>query len=205
SSASRPACSSTNTKTSRSWTTSSIRTSRRLSRSDALIQGIAMAQPYIKLVVAYSSNRVIGRDNDLPWRLPSDLAHFKRMTMGQPILMGRKTWESLGRPLPGRPNLVISRNAGYVAEGASVFTSLADALAACQDEASVCVIGGAQIFADALPLADEVIATEIHAHVDGDVFFPTLPAGQWHETERLPQPEENGYRYDFVTYCRNRE
>lgn len=163
-----------------------------------------MAPPYIKLVVAYSKNRVIGRDNDLPWRLPSDLAHFKRTTMGQPIVMGRKTWESLGRPLPGRPNLVISRNAGYTAQGARVFASLAQALAACPEEDSVCVIGGAQIFADALPLADEIIATEIHADVDGDVYFPPLPADAWVEKERLPQPEENGFQYDFVTYCRSR-
>lgn len=163
-----------------------------------------MAQPYIKLVVAYSENRVIGRDNDLPWRLPSDLAHFKRTTMGQPIIMGRKTWESLGRPLPGRPNLVISRNTDYAAQGASVFASLADALAACESHESVCVIGGAQIFADALPLADEIVATEIHAQIEGDVFFPVLSQDEWDEKERLPQPEENGYRYDFVVYCRSR-
>lgn len=163
-----------------------------------------MAQPHIKLVVAYSENRVIGRDNDLPWRLPSDLAHFKRTTMGQPIIMGRKTWESLGRPLPGRPNLVISRNTDYVAQGASVFASFADALAACEDQPSVCVIGGAQIFSDALPLADEVVATEIHAQVEGDVFFPLLPGDEWDEQERQPQPEENGYQYDFVVYGRSR-
>lgn len=163
-----------------------------------------MAQPRIKLVVAYSRNRVIGRDNELPWRLPGDLAHFKRSTMGRPILMGRKTWESLGRPLPGRPNLVISRDPGYAAEGARVFASLADALAACRDEATACVIGGAQIFEEALPLADEIIATEIHADVEGDVFFPDLSAEEWQETERRPQPEENGYRYDFVVYHRRR-
>ena len=162
-----------------------------------------MAQPYIKLVVAYSTNRVIGRDNDLPWRLPGDLAHFKRSTMGQPIVMGRKTWESLGRPLPGRPNLVISRDPAYAAEGARTFTSLAQALAACEGEATACVIGGAQIFKEALPLADEIIATEIHATVDGDVFFPVLPAHEWQEKERRPQPEENGYRYDFVVYRRH--
>src|SRR5690606_15774084 len=116
--------------------------------------------------------------------------------------MGRKTWESLGRPLPGRPNLVISRDPAYAAEGARTFTSLAQALAACEGEATACVIGGAQIFKEALPLADEIIATEIHATVDGDVFFPALPANEWQEKERRPQPEENGYRYDFVVYCR---
>jgi len=164
-----------------------------------------MAHPHIKLVVAYSANRVIGRDNDLPWRLPADLAHFKRTTMGLPILMGRKTWESLGRPLPGRPNLVISRDPGYIAEGAQVFTSLAAALAACNNEVTVCVIGGAQIFEEALPLAHEIVATEIHANIEGDVFFPALPAQQWKEQQRRPQPEENGYRYDFVVYERNNQ
>lgn len=163
-----------------------------------------MAQPYMKLVVAYSENRVIGRDNDLPWRLPADLAHFKRTTMGQPILMGRKTWESLGRPLPGRPNLVISRDPNYAATGARVFTSLSAAMAACEGEPRVCVIGGAQIFADALPVADEIVATEIHAHIEGDVFFPELAGQEWQEHERHPQPEENGYRYDFVVYRRLR-
>jgi len=161
-----------------------------------------MAQPYLKLVVAYSANRVIGRDNDLPWRLPADLAHFKRTTMGQPILMGRKTWESLGRALPGRANYVISRDPDYVAEGARVFSSLSSALAACQSELTACIIGGAQIFKDALPLADEIVATEIHADIDGDVFFPMPPEQEWVEHERLPQPEENGYRYDFVVYRR---
>ncbi len=161
-----------------------------------------MSQPYVRFVVAYSANRAIGRGNQLPWRLPSDLAHFKRRTMGQPILMGRKTWESLGRPLPGRPNLVISRDPTYVAEGAQVFPTLEDALAACQGQASVCVIGGAQIFTDALPIADEIIATEIRANIEGDVFFPALPSTEWHETERLPQPAENGLDFDFVTYRR---
>lgn len=163
-----------------------------------------MSQPRIKFVVAYSDNRAIGRDNALPWRLPSDLAHFKRNTMGQPIIMGRKTWESLGRPLPGRPNLVISRDPGFSAQGATVFTSLRAALDNCPPETPACIIGGAQIFEHALPLADEIIATEVHAHVDGDVFFPPLPASEWEETERLAQPEENGYSFDFVVYRRRK-
>ena len=161
-----------------------------------------MTQPRIKFVVAYSDNRTIGRDNALPWRLPSDLAHFKRNTMGQPIIMGRKTWESLGRPLPGRPNLVISRDAAYNAPGATVFPSLHAALASCSSETPVCIIGGAQIFQQALPQADEIIATEVHADVDGDVFFPPLPPSEWTEIERQPQPEENGYSFDFVVYRR---
>ncbi|HEY9278770.1 MAG TPA: dihydrofolate reductase [Eoetvoesiella sp.] len=161
-----------------------------------------MPYPYIKFVVAYSDNRVIGRDNALPWRLPSDLAHFKRNTLGQPIIMGRNTWESLGRPLPGRPNLVVSRNSNFHAEGASVFASVQDALSSCADQPSVCIIGGAQIFEQTLPLADEIIATEVHAQVDGDVFFPVLNPAQWQETERLAQPHENGYDFDFVVYKR---
>lgn len=161
-----------------------------------------MAHPYIKFVVAYSDNRAIGRDNALPWRLPSDLAHFKRSTLGQPIIMGRNTWESLGRPLPGRPNLVISRNPGFKADGAQVFSSLQEALTACSNNPTVCIIGGAQIFELALPIANEVIATEVHAHVDGDVFFPMLDNTQWQETERVAQPSENGYDFDFVVYKR---
>ena len=163
-----------------------------------------MTQVRIKFVVAYSDNRVIGRDNALPWRLPSDLAHFKRNTLGQPIIMGRKTWESLGRPLPGRPNLVISRDPEFSAQGATVFSSLNDALASCSPGDTACIIGGAQIFEQALPLADEIVATEVHAQVEGDVFFPPLPQSEWEEAERLAQPEENGYKFDFVVYRRKK-
>ena len=158
--------------------------------------------PIITLVVAYAANRAIGRDNTLPWRLPADFAHFKRTTMGHPIVMGRNTWESLGRPLPGRLNVVITRTPDYQAPGAVVAHSLPEALAACGDVPRICIIGGAQIYTLALPIADEIIATEVQAHVDGDAFFPDLPAGQWQEAERLPQPEENGYTYDFVRYVR---
>jgi len=160
------------------------------------------AAPVLTLVVAYARNRVIGRDNALPWKLPGDLAHFKRTTLGHPIVMGRKTWESLGRPLPGRRNIVISRDAGYVAGGAEVVGSLPAALAACADVAQVCVIGGAQIYAAALPLADRIVATEVQADVQGDAWFPELPAGAWREVSRQGQPGENGYEYDFVEYER---
>src|SRR5690606_17677672 len=157
----------------------------------------------LTLVVAYAKNRVIGRDNALPWRLPADLAHFKRTTLGKPIIMGRKTWDSLGRALPGRLNIVVSRNPDLVAPGATVVGSLQQALDACAAAGAeqACVIGGQPLFAMALPLADTVIATEIDAEVQGDTWFAPLPAG-WHELRREPQPEENGYRYDFVTYQR---
>ena len=161
-------------------------------------------KPLIQIVVAYARNRVIGRDNDLPWRLPGDLAHFKRATMGCPIIMGRKTWESLGRPLPGRLNVVVSRNPAYPAEGATLCASLQDALRACGDAPRACIIGGEQLFRDALPVTDEIIATEIDADIEGDTYFPEIQAGDWEEIERLPQPEENGLRYDFVTLRRKR-
>lgn len=156
------------------------------------------SKPFVQIVVAYARNRVIGRDNGLPWRLPGDLAHFKRSTLGSPIIMGRKTWESLGRPLPGRLNVVISRNPDFPAQGATVCDSLEAALKACADAGKVCIIGGEQVFRMALPMTDEIIATEIHADIEGDTWFPELKSGEWRELERLPQPEENGLRYDFV-------
>lgn len=164
----------------------------------------AAAAPRMTLVVAYASNRTIGRDNALPWKLPGDLAHFKRSTMGRPILMGRKTWESLGRPLPGRRNVVISRNTAYLAEGALVVPDLDAAMAACAGEEEVFVIGGAQIYAAALANADRIIATEVQAAVPGDAFFPYLPGFEWREISRESQPAENGYPYDFVVYERVR-
>ncbi|GAA5232099.1 dihydrofolate reductase [Verticiella sediminum] len=155
----------------------------------------------LSLIVAYARNRTIGRDNALPWRLPADLAHFKRSTLGKPIIMGRKTWESLGRPLPGRLNLVVSRNANYRAEGATVVASLDEALAVSAGAPEAYVIGGEMLYRLALPMARRVVATEIDADIEGDAWFPALPAG-WRETAREPQPEENGYRYAFVTYER---
>lgn len=156
----------------------------------------------LRLVVAYTANRCIGKDNDMPWHLPKDLAHFKAATLGMPIIMGRKTWESIGRPLPGRPNLVISRNKDYEAPGATVYPSLEHAINACSEVEKACIIGGEQIFKLGVTLADELIATEIHASIDGDAFFPELPDG-WIETQREPQPEENGLHYDFVIYTNN--
>lgn len=156
----------------------------------------------VSLIVAYSTNRTIGRDNALPWRLPGDLAHFKRTTMGCPVIMGRKTWESLGRPLPGRRNIVITRQAGYQATGVETATSLDQALEMTRDSAEVFVIGGAQIYEQSLNVASKVVATEVHAIVEGDAFFPELDSSIWHETSRNHQPEENGLRYDLVEYRR---
>jgi dihydrofolate reductase len=160
--------------------------------------------PRITLIVAYSTNRTIGRANALPWKLPGDLAHFKRSTLGHPIIMGRKTWTSLNRPLPGRHNVVISRSAQFEAPGAHVVPTLEAALTVCGDVNEVYVIGGAQIYTLALPFAQRVLATEVHAEVQGDAFFPYLPSYAWREVARQPQPPEAGYDYDFVTYERVR-
>lgn len=156
----------------------------------------------IAMIAGVAENGVIGSDQTIPWRVPSDMAFFKQATMGKPIIMGRKTWESLGRALPGRPNLVISHNPDYVAEGAQVFTTLDAALDTCHEHEHVCVIGGEQLFRLALPLADEIIATEVHADIDGDTWFPALEPSQWLEARRVAQPAENGLAYDFVTYRR---
>ncbi len=156
--------------------------------------------PLIQLVVAYSLNRVIGRDGGLPWRLPSDLAHFKRVTLNHPIIMGRRTWDSLGRALPGRRNLVVTRQEHFQAPQAEIYPSLDAALQACQNEDLVSVIGGEQIFSQALDQAHTIIATEVQANIEGDTWFPALDAHQWQEIDRDPQPAENGLAFDIVRY-----
>lgn len=156
----------------------------------------------LTLIVAYAQNRVIGRDNTLPWKLPSDLAHFKRTTLGHPVIMGRKTWESLGRPLPGRRNIVITRNPDYVATGAECVSSLAQAIKCLQEAPKAFVIGGAQIYQEALPFAQDVIATEVLADIEGDAFFAPLDHTQWSEQSRTHYPEENGLLFDVVHYQR---
>ncbi len=156
----------------------------------------------LKLIVAYAKNRTIGRDNALPWKLPGDLAHFKRTTLGCPIIMGRKTWDSLGRPLPGRKNIVITRDVSKASAGADFVDSLSNALDLVRDHEQVFVIGGAQIYQQALPLADSVIATEVQADIEGDAFFAPLDPSQWTESSREPKPAENGLAYDLVEYQR---
>jgi dihydrofolate reductase len=147
-----------------------------------------MAEPLIALVVARARNGVIGRDGDLPWRLKSDMAFFKATTMGKPVVMGRKTWDSLPRkPLPGRLNIVVTRQPGYVAEGADVFTDLGAALdraraqAKADGVAEVCVIGGAQIYHESLPVADRLYLTEVDADPEGDAHFPDPDPSIWRE------------------------
>lgn len=154
----------------------------------------------IVLVVAVAANGIIGRDGKLPWHLPEDLKHFKRVTMGHPVLMGRKTWESLKGPLPGRENIVITRQAGYEAPGAAVASSLEAALALCADEPVASVIGGEDVFRAALPLASGLIVTEIHQDFAGDTRFPDYDRSQWKEKEREAHTAADGVRFDFVRY-----
>jgi dihydrofolate reductase len=158
--------------------------------------------PRIYLLAAVASNGVIGKDNHLPWHLPEDLKHFKKLTLGHPVIMGRRTWESLGRPLPGRDNIVISGQPGYEAPGAAVANSLEGALALCAGELVVFVIGGYRVFLDSLPLASGLVLTEIQRHFEGDTYFPDFDRTQWRESQREAHTAADGMRFDFVLYER---
>jgi len=139
----------------------------------------------LSIIVAMTSDRVIGKDNDLPWRLPEDLKYFKRVTMGMPIIMGRKTHESIGRALPGRRNIVLSRDPNYQpAKGCDLVGSLAQAIEICADAEEVFVIGGSSSFAEALPAADRLYLTEVHEAVEGDTWFPEFDTEAWKEVSR---------------------
>jgi dihydrofolate reductase len=164
----------------------------------------------LAIIVAAAQNGVIGRNNALPWHLSEDLKYFKRMTMGKPIVMGRKTFESIGRPLPGRTNIVITRNETYSAEGVKVVAALEDALALAENIALIdgvdeaVVIGGAEIYATAIPVASRLYLTEVHADVEGDAFLPDIDWSQWREIsrERHVAREPNPFDYSFVVYER---
>lgn len=153
----------------------------------------------LSLIVAVARNGVIGRDNELPWRLSADLRHFKRLTTGHPIVMGRRTWESIGRPLPGRRNVVLSRDPAFAAEGVEVFRGLEQALEALQGAEEVFVIGGAAIYAMALPRADRVYLTRVEAEVEGDTRFPDLDPAHWRRVAREEHraDERNELPYSF--------
>ena len=158
----------------------------------------------ISIIVAASTNNVIGAEGELPWRLSDDLKRFKRLTMGKPIVMGRLTWESIGRPLPGRRNIVITRQADYSAAGAEVVSSPAEALAAARDAAEIMIIGGSQIYGLFLPRADRLHVTRVHADIDGDVWFPAIDEDTWELTgsDAHAADERNEYAFDFRTYER---
>ena len=155
----------------------------------------------LHLIYARARNNVIGKNGDLPWHLPEDLAHFKRTTLGQAVVMGRITWESIPekfRPLPGRRNVVVSRQASYPALGATVVTSFQAALAMFPPDEVVWLIGGAQLYAQALPMASQVVVTEIDDDFEGDAFAPTLGA-EWVETQRSQHMSAQGLAYSLVT------
>jgi dihydrofolate reductase len=160
----------------------------------------------ISLVVAMARNRVIGRDNAMPWRLPADLAHFKKVTMGHPIVMGRRTYESIGRALPGRINIVVSRNRAFEAPGCTVVDSLEAAWKAAAGAEEVSVIGGTTLFEETLPLADTIHLTEVEADVEGDTYFPEFDRSAWRETEisRHPADERHAYPMRIVRLDRKR-
>ena len=156
----------------------------------------------IGLIWAQARNRAIGKNGVMPWHLPEDLAHFKRVTLNHPVVMGRKTWDSIPprfRPLPGRTNIVVTRQPDWNENGAQRTSSLREALQLCENSAQVWIIGGAQISAQALPLADELVVTEIDADFDGDAHAPALSA-EWREVARDPVVAASGLRLAFVTY-----
>ena len=159
------------------------------------------------LIAGLAQNRVIGLDNQMPWHLPADLKHFKATTLGKPIIMGRKTWDSLGRPLPGRLNLVVSRQVGLQLEGAQVFATLEAARQRAEEWAreqgvdEVMLIGGAQLYEQALPLADRLYLTRIALQPEGDAWFPVFDESAWHLAERIEHPaQDNAPAYAFETW-----
>lgn len=161
-----------------------------------------MSRPHLTLVVAVDANNGIGLDNQLPWHLPEDLAHFKRVTLGKPIVMGRKTFDSIGRPLPKRRNIVVTRNPGWMHDGAERAASLDAALAMLGGEPAS-VIGGAQVFAEAMAVADAMIVTHIDHVFACDTYFPAIDPALWTETAReTHRAEAQGFDYAFVTYER---
>lgn len=157
--------------------------------------------PRIAFVVAMDENRLIGRDNDLPWRLPDDMGWFRRQTMGKPCIMGRKTYDSLPerfRPLPGRLNIVVTRNREYEAPGAVVVHSIGDAIRAAGGVEEIAIIGGADLFRRLLPIADRLYLTQIHGAAEGDVYFPQFEMDDWDEVFRQEHPTDERHRFAFT-------
>jgi len=158
----------------------------------------------VSLIVAVSTNNVIGKNNQLIWHLPADLKHFKQLTTGHTVFMGRKTYDSIGKPLPNRRNVVISRSVDKI-EGCEVAASLEEALQLSQEEKEVFVIGGAEIYRQVLPLAHRIYLTQIHQDFDGDTFFPSIDFQSWQETSRedFSPDEKNPFSYSFITLNRS--
>lgn len=159
----------------------------------------------ISIIVAIAQNNVIGRDNQLPWHIPNDLKHFKELTMGKPMLMGRKTFESIGRALPGRRNLILTRDKNFKAQGCEIYHSVEDALASIGDGEELMVIGGEQLFKGLLPHANRLYLTFIHDDIEGDTYFPEWDQSEWKEVMRqdFHKTKEVPFSYSFVSFERN--
>jgi len=154
-------------------------------------------QSRLSIIVAMSRNRVIGANGAIPWHLPEELKRFKSVTMGHHIVMGRKTWESIGRPLPGRTTVIVSRQRGYSAPGAKIAHSLDAAVAACGDDSEIFVIGGAELYAQALPRANRLYLTTVDAEIPGDTAMPAFDAGDWREVSSMSFATDERHRYPF--------
>jgi dihydrofolate reductase len=156
----------------------------------------------LSIIVAIANNRVIGINNTLPWHLPEDLKRFRALTTGHHIIMGRKTYESLGRLLPGRTTVIVTRNKDYKVEGALIAYSLESAVALCKNDDEVFLIGGAELYQDGLKLADKLYITEVDLTVDGDAFFPEFDLSVWQETSREAHTSAQGLPFGYITYSR---
>jgi len=163
-----------------------------------------MERPLVSAIVAAAENNAIGKDNHLLWHLPNDLRFFKRTTTGHPVIMGRKTYESVGKPLPNRRNIIVTRQAAYAAAGTEVVHSLAAALEACTGVQEVFVVGGAEIYQQALPFIDRIYLTRVHVVLPGDSFFPQLDEGVWRlvSEDHHPADDRHDYSYTFEIYDR---
>ena len=183
-----------------------VRSAARKRSGKATIAGMSTPeQPQIALIAAVARNGVIGHENALIWRLPEDLKHFKRVTMGCPVLMGRKTFESIGKPLPGRRNVVITRNVHWTAPGVEEAPSFEAALELLKHATKIFVIGGAQVYAEALPVADELVLTEVEHDFEGDTHFPAWDRADFIEVSRETHRAPQGWDYHFTTYQRRAE
>lgn len=159
----------------------------------------------LSIIVALSENNAIGINNSLPWRLSADLKRVKTLTMGHHLIMGRKTFESFGKPLPGRTNVIITRNKNYVAEGCIIVTSLNEALEKSEGDDETFIFGGGEIFRQALPLVNKIYMTRVHTHIEGDTFFPELNMKEWKEIfhQDFEADEKNNFPYSFIDMDRN--
>jgi len=156
----------------------------------------------LSIIVAIAKNRVIGINNTLPWHLPEDLKRFRALTMGHHIIMGRKTYDSLGRLLPGRTTVIVTRNTDYKVEGALIAHSLQDAIALCKADDEVFLIGGAELYQEGLKLSSKLYITEITLNVEGDAYFPEYSSDEWQESSREAHVSEQGLAFNYVTYVR---